>query len=214
MSRTVSLTQVIAWICYGIVGINIVLTFVPFEGFVRPTMTNMLLILAWFLLSLGSATTFLTFFHWRTFTDWRVWVALIAMFIAGGLVMFDTIDIPHRGLALLLVLVFLFGGWSLFLALIITLVRFDVSLVLLAVSSTFVIWSIVINWAVFGNVIEQALLTPTTEQPSVLAWSNTLLNCSCCLVPFALLSLVWHTLLFLKREIYREIPPVSGVHKL
>jgi hypothetical protein len=201
MSGTTRLTRmtILSW---AVIAFDIVLIFlVADKPITSANLAWLLIALAWLFLSLGAAIAFLTIYHRRRFTDWRIWLVLLIMFVGGATVTLGIVRIATASFALLGSMLFLFVGLSLLIALCIRLYHRDIGPVLIAWLTLIIVWSAVIAWRWQGNLIElsfQSMEYP--NQPSPVSWLSLLFSSACCLVPLALLSFLWHTLVLLRRE--------------
>jgi hypothetical protein len=195
-------------IAWGVLIFDVALIFLITSQ--SPTATNlvwMLVVLVWLFLSLAVATVTLTIRYRNSFKDWRLWLALIILFVLGAMIGQGVIHIAQSGVMLLGSMAFLYVGLSLLIALCISLFQCDIGLPLIGWFTAITIWSAVIAWRVQGNLIDalfQSIAQP--NQPSPIWWLNVLFSGACCLVPLGLLSFTWHTVVLLRRELQGEAP--------
>lgn len=208
MRKYIDLRRVTVWL-WGIVALDIVIIFVV-AGWQFSSLGLLLALAAWLLLSMGGAAIGLTFCYRRYFAHWWTWLALLALWVAGALVVHEDIKIPQAALSFLLTMLFFCGGLSLLIALCLRLYQRDFGISLIGWMTVICIWSIVIMWRVYGDLIEAMFQSAERpSQPSPVWWSSLLLSSACCLVPVALLSVVWHTIVLLRRDRRGEAPPAS-----
>jgi hypothetical protein len=207
-TRTSRIDQ-IAW---GVLIFDVVLIFlVAGQSLTATNLVWVLVLLAWLFLSLAVATVMLTIRYRHRFKDWRLWLALIVLFILGAMIGQGVIHSSQAGFMLLGSMAFLFVGLSLLIALCMYLFQRDIGLPLIGWVTVIVIWSALIAWRVQGNLIDalfQSIEQP--NQPSSLWWLNLLFSSACCLVPLGLLSFTWHTVVLLRRELQGESPRLEA----
>lgn len=195
-------------VAWGALLFDIVLIFlISGQPVTAANLVWILIVLAWLFLSLAVATITLTIRYRNRFQDWRLWITLVFLCIVGGIFGQGIIQVTQPGVMLLGIMAFLFIGLSLLVAFCIILFQRDIGLPLIGWFTVIAVWSAVIAWRIQGNLIDilfQSIVQP--YQLSPIWWLNILFTGVCCLVPLALLSVTWHTILLLRRELQGEVP--------
>ena len=192
------------WLLWGILALDIALIFL-----IGDKSLNTIWVLAiWLFLSLGIVTTLLPILHRQHLAKTKVWLVLLSLFLLGGLVVFGPLTITHSGFSALGAMLFIFDGWAMLVGLLIVLYEHDIGIKLIAWLTITVIWASVLLWRLQGNLVEAMFHSLQTGEPvAAISWLNVLLTTAFCLVPLALISFAWHTLILLKREVTGEAPP-------
>lgn len=194
---------------WGLVALDIVLIFAMAEWQITPANLGLVIIaLAWLLLSLLGATIALTIRYRRHFASWPLWLALLALWGIATLAVMRVINIPHIGLSFLGSMVFLYSGISLFIAFCMRMYLRDSGLSLIGWITVLCIWSSLFTWIAQGDLLDAFFLSmERPDQPSSVWGLSMLFSGACCLIPIALVSFAWHTLVLLRREQKCKMPP-------
>jgi hypothetical protein len=203
------LSRISFWL-WGLLAFNAVLIVFSAElPVTEQTLPLALALVLWFFLSQVVIPVVLVIIYRRYLTGWGIWLVLISLFMLTAFAMQGGADMLGSTLVALSSLMLVSSSMALVTAVVILMFRYDLGLRIAAWATVISIWAAVFVWVAQGNVIEAML--QSFEQPGAgtaasIWWLSLLFAGMNCLVPLALLSFLWHTLLLLKREIKGEFP--------
>jgi hypothetical protein len=177
---------------------------------IRPELIIPVVILAFICLFVIFVVSILLTFRYRALIrHWYVWGALVISCIISGSIMQYGSNSQISGMQLFGTLLFISTTSALLTVILIKLKRHDIGFPVISVVSLASIWGLVVAWRMSDDLLGEILgsiFLPSTELPRIF-WLNYFWALSfCCIVPLALISVVFHTCLYIKRELQPEDP--------
>jgi len=196
-----NIIKLLTWIAWGLLFVDSGLIFlIPADAnFGR--LVWLIAYLAWLIVTLLAATTWLIIYHRRLFRLWPGWLMTVALLLFSSSVAQDVLPIHYPNLSLFFSLLFIISVWDFGIATAILLWYRDVGLGLIGWGGVVFIWAVLLSWRFQGNWVELWIdALNNLESSSPLWWLNTFLCVLGWIIPLGIVSFIGHTLRLFIRE--------------